>query len=192
MPCVKTVKQTAILYTTPTLKSIGNGKPKMHSHKLKSGNANDSKNKRSVRDNIKIHKMPRHNVKNSNYVKLKHLRRNVPFEIQVTPSPHATSTGVNKKKHFTMNFKTGLTNHVRIIKFLKFVLKLDKPLHKLLKNPKDIKFTKSMKTKGILHDTTNMKSTTLLAKSNTSWTIINNMGVIILDPNTMKSNATTS
>ena len=31
----------------------------------------------------KMHKMPRHNAKNNNYVKLKHLRRNVPSEIQV-------------------------------------------------------------------------------------------------------------
>ena len=56
--------------------------------------------------------------------------------------------------------------------------KLGKFLHKLLKN---IKFTKSMTTIGIIHD-----------KSSTSLTIINNMGVIIPDPNTMKSNATAS
>ena len=65
-------------------------------------------------------------------------------------------------------------------------VKLDKFLRKLAK---DIKFTKSMKTMGILHDKSNMRLTTLLAKSNTSWTIINNMGVIIRDPYTMKSNA---
>ena len=46
---------------------------------------------------------------------------------------------------------------------------------------RNIKFNKSMKT-----------MTTLLTKSNTSLTIINNMDVIIPDPNTMKSNATTS
>ena len=86
-----------------------------------------------------------------------------------------------------MKFQRGLTNHERIVKFLKFVLKLDKLLHKLHKNPK---FTKSMKTMGILHDKSNMRSTTLFSKSNTSLTIINNMDVIIPDLNTMKSNAT--
>ena len=85
MPRVKTVKLTAILYTTPTLKSIDIVTTKLLSHKHKNGNANDNKNKRSERDNIKMHKTPRHNVKNNNYVKLKHLRRNVPFEIQVEP-----------------------------------------------------------------------------------------------------------
>ena len=85
MPRVKTVKQTAILYTTPILKSIYNVKPKLHSHKHKNGNANDNKNKRSERDNIRMHKTPRRNVKNDNYVKLKHLRRNMPSEIQVEP-----------------------------------------------------------------------------------------------------------
>ena len=85
MPRVKIVKQTKILYTTPTLKSIDNAKPKPHSRKHKNGNADGNKNKRSERDNIKIHKTPRCNVKNNNYVKLKHLRRNVPFKIQVVP-----------------------------------------------------------------------------------------------------------
>ena len=83
MPHIKIVKPTAILYTTPTLKSIDIVKTKLLSHKHKNGNANDNKNKRSERDNIKMHKTPRHNVKNNNYVKLKHLRRNVPFKIQV-------------------------------------------------------------------------------------------------------------
>ena len=88
MPRVNTVKLTAILYTTPTLKSIDIVKTKLHSHKHKNGNsnANDNKNKRSERDNIKMHKTPRRNVKNNNYVKLKHLRRNVPFVIQVCRS----------------------------------------------------------------------------------------------------------
>ena len=56
-----------------------------------------------------------------------------------------------------------------------------------------------MKTMDLLQDKSNMRSTTLLDKSNmrktsnfvksiTSWTIIYNMGVIIPDPNTMKSN----
>ena len=85
MPRVKTVKLTAIIYTTPTLKNIDIVKTELLSHKHKNGNANNNKNKRSERDNIKMHKTPRHNVKNNNYVKLKHLRRNVPFTIQVVP-----------------------------------------------------------------------------------------------------------
>ena len=148
--------------------------------------------RKSARVYTKVHKMPRHNAKNNNFVKFKHFWRNVPFKIQVTPSPHATAIGVNKRKHFMKKLKRGFTNHVCIAKFLKFILELDKPLHKLLKNPKDIKFTKSMKTLGILHDKNNMRSTTLLIKSNTSLTIINNMDVIIPGPNTMKSNAAAS
>ena len=85
MPCIKIVKPTAILYTTPTLKSIDIVKTKLHSRKHKNGNAIANKNKRSKCANTKMHKMPRHNAKNNNYVKLKHLRRNVPFEIQVEP-----------------------------------------------------------------------------------------------------------
>ena len=69
------------------------------------------------------------------------------------------------------------------------IVKLDKFLHKLAKH---IKFNKSNKTLEIQHDKCNLRLTTLPTKSNTSLTIINNMGVIILDPNTMKSNATAS
>ena len=79
MPRIKIIKPTTILYTTPTLKSIGIVKTKLHSHKHENGNANDNKNKRNERDNTKMHKMPRHNDKNNNSVKLKHLRHNVPF-----------------------------------------------------------------------------------------------------------------
>ena len=85
MPRVKTVKLTAILYTTPTLKSIDIVTTKLLSHKHKNGNANDNKNKRSERDNIKMHKTPRRNAKNNNYVKLKHLKCNMPFINQVVP-----------------------------------------------------------------------------------------------------------
>ena len=91
MPGAKIIKQTTILYTTTTLKSklarknVDTVKIKLHSRKHKNGNANDNKNKRNKRDNIKMHKTPRHNVKNNNYVKLKHLQRNVPFEIRVEP-----------------------------------------------------------------------------------------------------------
>ena len=34
--------------------------------------------RKNKRDYTKLHKMPRHNAKNDNSVKLKHLRRNVP------------------------------------------------------------------------------------------------------------------
>ena len=81
-----------------------------------------------------------------------------------------------------MKLKRGFSKHVCIDKLL---LKLDKLLHKLAKN---IKFNKSKTTMEILQDKINMRSTTLLAKSNISLSILNNMGVIILDPNTMKSN----
>ena len=85
MPRIKIIKPTTILYTTPTLKSTDIVKTKLHSHSHENGNANDNKNKRSERDNIKMHKTPRRNVKNDNYVKLKHLRRNVLFKTQVMP-----------------------------------------------------------------------------------------------------------
>ena len=91
MPRVKIVKQIAILYTTTTLKSklarknIDTVQIKLHSRKLKNGNAHNNKNKRKERDNIKMHKTPRHNAKNNNFVKLEHLRRNVPSEFQVGP-----------------------------------------------------------------------------------------------------------
>ena len=88
---VKTVKLTAILYTTPTLKSklarknINTVKIKLLLCKHKNGNVYANNKRKSVRDNTKMHKMPRHNIKNNNYVKLKHLKRNVPFMNQVVP-----------------------------------------------------------------------------------------------------------
>ena len=88
-----------------------------------------------------------------------------------------------------MKFKSGFVNHVCIVKFLKLLHKLDKLLHKLDKN---LKFTKRKKTMEILQDKSNMRSTTLLAKSKMRLSIINDMGVIIRDPNTMKSNNTAS
>ena len=45
-----------------------------------------------------------------------------------------------------------------------------------------------MKTMDLLLDKSNMRSTTLLAKSNMRLPILTDMGVIIPDPNTMKSN----
>ena len=72
---------------------------------------------------------------------------------------------------------------------VKLFVKIDKCLLKLDKN---LKFAKNMKTMEIIQDKSNMRSTTLLAKSNMSVSILNDMGVIILDPNTMKNNATAS
>ena len=83
-------------------------------------------------------------------------------------------------------FKNGDFNLACIVKFLKLLLKLDKLLHKLANN---IKFNKSNTTMEILQDKNNMRSTTILAKSNMRLSILNDMGVIIPDPNTMKNNA---
>ena len=133
--------------------------------------------------------MPRHNVKHNNSVTLKHLRRNNLYAIRVEPLPTEADKPVNKRKHFAKKFKNEDFKLTCIVKFLKLLLELEKLLHKLAKN---IKFIKSMTTMEILHDKNNMRSTTLFSKSNTSLTIINNMDVIIPDPNTMKSNATAS
>ena len=65
-----------------------------------------------------------------------------------------------------------------LIKIDKLLVKIDKLLLKRDKNVKSIK--------------SNMRKTTLLAKSNMSLSILNDMGVIVLDPNTMKSNDTAS
>ena len=81
-----------------------------------------------------------------------------------------------------MKFKKGFINHVCIVKLL---VKIDKRLLKLNKN---LTLAKNMKTMEILQDKSNMRSTTLLAKSNMTLSILNDMGVIIPDPNTMKSN----
>ena len=86
------------------------------------------------------------------------------------------------KKHFVKKLKN---EDFKLACIVKFLLELDKLIHKLAKNNKSIK---SMKTMEILHDKNNMTITTLHTKSTTSCTIINNMGVIIPDPNTMKSN----
>ena len=79
------------------------------------------------------------------------------------------------KKRFAREFKKGFINHVCIVKFL---LELDKLLHKHVKNNE---FIKSMKTTEILHDKSKLRETILRVKD-----------VITLDPNTMKSNATAS
>ncbi|XBI54851.1 hypothetical protein VPH35_036787 [Triticum aestivum] len=91
VPRAETIKQTEILYTTMTLKSNfarknnDTVKTKLLLHKYKNVSANANKKRKSERDNTKMHKMPRHNIKNNNSEKLKHLRRNMPFEIQVEP-----------------------------------------------------------------------------------------------------------
>ena len=89
----------------------------------------------------------------------------MPFKIQVTPSPHATAIGVNKRKHFAKKLMNEDFKLACIFKFLKFLLELDKFIHKLSMNNKSIQ---SMKTMEILHDKSNMRMTTLRAKSTTS------------------------
>ena len=78
----------------------------------------------------------------------------------------------------------------------KFLVKIDKLLLKRDKNVKSIESKKTMDpllAKSNMRSTTllaksNMRKTTLLAKSNMRLPIINDMGVIIPDPNTMKRN----
>ena len=68
----------------------------------------------------------------------------------------------------------------------KFLVKIDKLLVKRDKNGKSIMRKTTLLAKS------NMRKTTLLAKSNMRLSILNDMGVIIPDPNTMKSNDTAS
>ena len=83
-----------------------------------------------------------------------------------------------------------------IVKFHKFLVKIDKRLLKQDKNVKSIESKKTMDpllAKSNMRSTTllaksNMRKTTLLAKSNMRLSILTDMGVIIPDPNTMKSN----
>ena len=58
-------------------------KTKLLLRKHKNGNTNANQKRKSKCDNTKMRKTPRHNVKNNNDYQLKHLRRNVPSEIQV-------------------------------------------------------------------------------------------------------------
>ena len=60
------------------------------------------------------------------------------------------------------------------------------------KKTMDPLLAKSNMSKTTLLAKSNMRKTTLLAKHNMRLSILNDMGVIIPDPNTMKSNATTS
>ena len=78
----------------------------------------------------------------------------------------------------------------------KLLLKIDKLLLERDKNVKSIESKKTMAhllAKSIMRKTTllaksNMRKTTLLAKHNMRLSILDDMGVIIPDPNTMKSN----
>ena len=85
MPRAKIVKKTATLYTTTTLKNNDIVKTKLPLRKHENGNDNANMKRKSERVYTKLHKMPRHNAKNNNSVKLKHLRRNKTYEIQVEP-----------------------------------------------------------------------------------------------------------
>ncbi len=85
MPHTTIVKQASILYATPTLKSTDTIKAKLPLRKNENVNDNTNMKRKSERDYSKMHKMPRHNAKNNNYAKLKHLRRNVPYESLVEP-----------------------------------------------------------------------------------------------------------
>ena len=138
---------------------------------LKLKNENDYGAKRkNERVYTKRNKTPRLNVFNNNNVKHKLLRRNVPFKNQVEPLPTATTIGAIKKKS-----KSRTTNQECNVKFLNLPHKLDKLLHNL-------KFKMSKTTMDII-----------CTKSNMRLIILHVKGIIItLDPNTMKSNATTS
>ena len=58
----------------------------------------------------------------------------------------------------------------------------------LLMRDKNVKSIESEKTMDHLLTKSNMRKTTLLAKSDMRLPILTDMGVIIPDPNTMKSN----
>ena len=81
-----------------------------------------------------------------------------------------------------MKLKKEFTNDVCIDMLL---VKIDKLL---LKPDKNVKSIESKKTMDHLLAKSIMRKTNLLAKSNMRLSILNDMGVIIPDPNTMKSN----
>ena len=145
--------------------------------------------RKNMRVYTKMHKMPRLNVKNNNSVTLKHLRRNKLYVMRVELLPTEADKLDYIKKHFAMKLKKEFIKDVCVNKLL---VQIDKRLVKIdklpLKRDKNIKSIESMKTMDLLQDKSNMRSTTLLVKSNMSLSILNDMGVIILDPNTMKSN----
>ena len=88
VPRAKTITPTTTRYMTPSLKSkfahknIDTVKTKLLSCKHKNGSAYANNKRKSEHANTKMHKMSKHNGKNNNYTKLKHLRRNMPSEIQ--------------------------------------------------------------------------------------------------------------
>ena len=67
----------------------------------------------------------------------------------------------------------------------KLLVKIDKLL---LKRDKNVKSIESKKTMDPVLARSNMRSTTLLAKSDMRLQILTDMGIIIPVPNTMKSN----
>ena len=69
---------------------------------------------------------------------------------------------MNMPKHFAKKSARGF---IKLACTVKFLLELDKLLHKHVKNNK---FLKIMKTMEILHDKSNKRLTTLHAKSATS------------------------
>ena len=85
-----------------------------------------------------------------------------------------------------MKLKKGFIKHVCIDKLLnklnKFLLKLDK----------NIKSIESKKTMDPILAKSNMRKTSNFAKSTLTMSILNNMGVLIPDPSTMKSNVMAS
>ena len=81
--------------------------------------------RKSERIYTKMHKISRHNAKNNNSVKFKHLRRNMPFEIQVMPSPHVIAIDVNKREHFANKLMNEDFKLACIIKFLTLLFDKD-------------------------------------------------------------------
>ena len=118
--------------------------------------------RKSKRVYTKMLKMPRHNVKNNNSVTLKHLRRNKLYAIRVEPLLTEADKPVNKTKHFAKKFKN---EDFKLACIVKFLLELDKLLHKHVKNNK---FLKIMKTMEIVHNQSNKRLNTLRAKSTMS------------------------
>ena len=115
--------------------------------------------RKSERVYTKMLKMPRHNVKNNNSMTLKHLRHNKLYAIRVEPLPTEAVKPMNKRKHFVKKFKN---KDFKLACIVKFLLELAKLPQKLANT---IKFIESMKTMEILLAKSNMRKTTLLAKS---------------------------
>ena len=145
--------------------------------------------RKNARVYTKMHKMPRLNVNNNNSVMLKHLRRNKLYVMRVELLPTEADKLDYIKKHFAMKLKKEFTKDVCIDKLL---VKIDKLLVKIdklpLKRDKNIKSIESKKTMDPILSKSNMRKTSNFAKSMITMSILNDMGVIIPDPSTMKSN----